>query len=85
MFPEYVNIVVAATCCLHNFLINSSTYWPQDKPDDERNGLLDLPLIGGNATQIALATRENFRRYFVSNIGSLPWQRNVVQRGFHHI
>lgn len=84
MSSEHAKILVSATCCLHNLQINSSTYWPQDESKDRRNGLRDLPLIGSNATQIALATRENVRRYFISNIGSLLWQQNV-QIGFHHI
>lgn len=46
MTPEHVNIVVAATCCLHNFLTNSPSYWSQDELRETVNeGLVNLPII----------------------------------------
>lgn len=58
MSSKHENIVVAATCCLHNFLINNSAYGPQDELEDEMNALINLPLIRENAIQLALDTRK---------------------------
>lgn len=86
MTPEHVNIVVAATCCLHNFLTNSPSYWSQDELRETVNeGLVNLPIIGGNSSQVALAIRNKFKSYFVSRAGSCPWQMTVVNRGYRHI
>lgn len=85
MTPEHVNIVVAATCCLHNFLRNSPTHWTEDDLKDTVNeGLVDLPQIGGNASRVALAIRDKFTRYFTSDVGSVSWQMDVVRRGLQH-
>lgn len=83
--PEHVNIVVAATIALHNFLRNSVTYWSEeDLRDNVNNGLVDLPRLGGNASQSVFETREKFKNYFLSDTGSVPWQTNIVTRGFQH-
>ncbi|XP_050300615.1 uncharacterized protein LOC126739132 [Anthonomus grandis grandis] len=85
MTPEHINIVVAATCCLHNFLITNVGLQDDLKENNETlEGLVNLPHFGGNATQLALSIRDKFKQYFVSNFGSLPWQLQVVRRGFRH-
>ncbi|CAK1604202.1 unnamed protein product [Parnassius mnemosyne] len=83
--PEHVNIVVAATVALHNFLRNSKTYCSEeDLRENVNHGLVDLFQIGGNASQAVFEIREKFKTYFLSNAGSVPWQTNIVRRGFQH-
>ena len=43
-----------------------------------------LPQMGGNASRLSLAIRDKFKSYFVPDFGSLPWQAEVVRRGFHN-
>lgn len=83
MTPAHVNIVVAATCSLHNFLIDGGIGLQEDLDENIAAGLLDLPRLAGNAPQLAFRIRDTFKEYFVSNLGSLPWQWRVVRRGFH--
>lgn len=66
LIPEHVNIVVAATCCLHNFLRNSTTYWSEDDlRETVDEGLIDLPQLGGNASQAVFAMRDKFKNYLM--------------------
>lgn len=73
--PEHLDIIVGATCCLHNFLRNDTCHW---LPDDENNppadGLQDINHIGGNPTTTAMMVREKFKDFFNSAGGSVPWQ-----------
>lgn len=63
--PEHVNVVVAATIALHNFLRDSVTYWSEaDLRENVNHGIVDLPQLGGNASQAAFEIREKFKRYF---------------------
>ena len=46
-------------------------------------GLQDVrQLSSNNASQYAFSVREKLRDYFISEEGSVPWQKKVVDRGF---
>ena len=82
--PDTVNKIVKATCLLHNMLqanttpAEATTLLEQEVGGAE--GLEDLPGLAHRSTDEALATRDQFREYFV-NINPLTWQNEHVRRG----
>ncbi|XP_029345916.1 protein ALP1-like [Acyrthosiphon pisum] len=88
MKPIYVNKIVRATCCLHNFLKSDSPRLLAEVIEDEKNttvseqgALQNLRNVGGAFAGISYATREKFRDYFLSPNGSVEWQNRVVREG----
>ena len=82
--PEVAENVVKATCMLHNFLrwdasttipARSSTGTSTAAPSQ---GLQNAPRLGtNNAGRDAVAVREKFAQYFMSEAGRVPWQDNI--------
>ena len=82
--PEVAENVVKATCMLHNFLrwdasttipARSSTGTSTAEPSQ---GLQNAPRLGtNNAGRDAVAVREKFAQYFMSEAGRVPWQDNI--------
>lgn len=91
MKPIYVNKIVRATCCLHNFLKSDSINLLTEIIEDERNSithqngaLQNLRNVGGAFARTGYDTREKFKNYFSSPIGSVKWQFRVVHEGRQH-
>jgi len=83
---------IKAAVVLHNFLIytNENTSLTQAdyhnylNPSQvvDQSQFQDFTSIGSNfASSLAFDVRENFANYFSSEIGSLSWQQNYVNRG----
>jgi hypothetical protein len=83
MLPEHVNSVVLATCCLHNFLTNDTCHWSEvdDTETTTVEPFVHLPRTGYHAAQEAVYIRDNFKRYFVSQTGSVDWQWAIIRKG----
>lgn len=83
LLPKHVNVIILATCCLHNLLRNDICYWSEEEA--QRNvvteAITDLPYIGGQAALDAMCVRDQFKRYFVSPTGTVEWQSRVIRRG----
>lgn len=83
MSPEVVEVVVKATCILHNFIC-----WHSADEEDTGNTALGTELSAGmqgitqvgsnNASREALAVRERFATYFSSSAGEVSWQHAAV-------
>jgi hypothetical protein len=80
--PQNVDVVVKATCVLHNMLQMKGTPVPPRPHEDDTpennvcEGVLrELEKTGHRQKKEALNVRETFKRYFVSDAGSVPWQR----------
>ena len=81
--PDTVDRIVKATCVLHNMLqkdnVTPAPDLQEDVDDDSlAAGLLPLqPTRGYRASHEAFNIRNNFRDYFSSPSGSVPWQTNI--------
>lgn len=83
--PETADVVVKATCILHNYMRWNSM--DEDVPSNPSNAPLCptegavqniLRVSSNNATNEAMAMREKFTTYFSSPAGAVPWQDRVV-------
>lgn len=74
--PEHMDIVVMATTVLHNFLRNDNCHWQPGELEETTptRGLNNFTGVGGNNPREAYNIRENFKQFFVSDNGSVPWQ-----------
>lgn len=81
--PEVAEVVVKATCILHNFILWQSA----DEEDPSSTALCTEPSAGmqgitqvgsNNASKEALAVREKFATYFSSSAGEVSWQHVAV-------
>lgn len=82
--PEHVNVIVKATCVLHNYLRDDTCHWAdneQDQAEVASDVLRPLLGIGGNSAQQALRIREQFKNYFISTEGAVDWQVQEVRAG----
>ena len=90
--PECVELIVYASCVLHNHLINErgpeylNAVADQANPAapnldwQDANTLLNLPAIGGNSgTKTAKAIRNHLRDYY-NAVGAVPWQNDAIQK-----
>ena len=89
--PDKVTDLILAACCLHNFLVEKNTSFINvcDKDVEHhtfRNGswrsdpaLVGLsPSLDRNSANSAKEPRQNLTKYFSSDMGSVPWQDNMI-------
>lgn len=81
--PEHLDVITLATTVLHNFLKNDSCTWQPGELEGQETteGLDDILNIGGNFPRDAFNIREQFKIYFASPQGSVPWQREKIYAG----
>lgn len=87
--PQTADKIIQATCVLHNMLQRrkTSSCIANDNEDlEEETNCVDdslcalqplQPLRGNQATHEAFNVRDQFRDYFLSPHGQLPWQSNL--------
>lgn len=89
--PKTVQSIVMACCILHNFLRQK---YPNDENADhehpvthavvpgawrQEQGLTNLQILQGNtSTKAGKSQREYLREYFMSDVGSVPWQESMI-------
>lgn len=80
--PKSVDNIVLAACCLHNMLCQSH-HFEFDEINEERRtaGLENMEPTRGNSTQRSFEIRDNYKEYFLSSEGAVPWQYEMVRRG----
>lgn len=69
IYPERMDIVVGATCCLHNFLRTHTFHWTSEEEQIITPTTLSLQnfnRIAGNCTTRAMEIRDEFADYFMS-------------------
>ena len=94
--PEVVDKIIWAACCLHNFLIDhqgleagltdsevNGLVTPGEWRNDTQSGTLrSLRRAGSNNySQDSKEIRNEFMRFCVSELGSLSWQLQHVNKG----
>lgn len=73
--PENATTIVLTTCILHNIIRNTRTINNEiDSTYTNTSCVQNLRRQGGNAQTEAFETREIFKKFFNSPIGSVPWQ-----------
>ncbi|XP_062387121.1 uncharacterized protein LOC134100772 [Sardina pilchardus] len=80
--PEVAENVVKATCMLHNFIRWDTRTAPMSSTGtsatEPSQGLQNAPRLGtNNAGREAVAVREKFAQYFISEAGRVHWQDNI--------
>lgn len=77
--PSTVDLIITASCCLHNMKRTSS---PVIKEDIDismpKENLIRLRPSGGNTSLESIQIRNEFKEYFNSQQGSLTWQLKRV-------
>lgn len=73
--PENANVIVYATCLLHNFIRDDNLAdFKGNDSQHSQNNLINMHGQGGNAPQAAFNVREKFKAFFNSPAGALPWE-----------
>ncbi|KAJ8964002.1 hypothetical protein NQ314_005214 [Rhamnusium bicolor] len=84
--PEIADNIITSACCLHNMLCANNDFEPANKDLNScEGGLTNLAGLRQNYTQYASNVRDKYRDYFVSDVGSVPWQLERVRRGRQNI
>lgn len=79
--PELAEkIGLAACCCLHNMLYIDNIDPDVDISLNEELGMQNISGIRKNSTREAFDIQENFKNYFNSAAGCVPWQLIYVRR-----
>lgn len=78
--PQNVDHIVLATCILHNFIkmFDCNTYNYEAESTVSSTNMENLPFQGGNASRGAFQVREEFKKFFNSEVGSVPWQEERI-------
>lgn len=78
-----VDSIVLACCCLHNMLCTENPEFEADTSsfNGYNSALININQLRRNISQRAFYVREQFREYFISPQGSVPWQQEMVRRG----
>lgn len=88
MTPEHLEIVVLATCCLHNFLRGDSESLFSETCENEGSSdfyLENLNGIGGSPSGASMLVRDKFKEYFNSSAGVVPWQTQIIRKGMRNV
>ena len=81
---ENAKNITKACLALHNFLMktNFNKYFPNSRSEiefEDVRGMNSLLMQGSrNPTIVAKDVRDQFKEYFVSEAGSVPWQSDVL-------
>ena len=71
--------IVKACCILHNFVRKRDGYSIEDALEIHDGGLEDVPRHNNlRSTSTGKEVRDAFKNYFMSDVGSVPWQLNKI-------
>lgn len=76
--PKNVNQIILTTCILHNIIRNSRSITFDNAERLNTDNVQNLRRHGGNAQTEAFLTRNIFKDFFNSPIGSVPWQQDKI-------
>jgi hypothetical protein len=85
---EIIDIVILATCVLHNYLCDKSNKVLEEKIFEEENVVTQnqRPMrsfvgIGGACSKKGMKIRRLYTQYFNSKAGEVPWQYEKIRTG----
>lgn len=80
--PEKVELITLTCVVLHNFLTTESSGYTEQIGTDSQDNLQPILNRASNTSkQTARSIREEYRDYFNSDDGRVPWQDQAVERG----
>ncbi|XP_001946487.2 protein ALP1-like [Acyrthosiphon pisum] len=80
--PKSVDNIVLAACCLHNMLCQSHDFQLDETNNYESTEVLEnMEPLRGNSTQRSFEIREKYKDFFLSSVGAVPWQYEMIRRG----
>ncbi|VEN56824.1 unnamed protein product [Callosobruchus maculatus] len=83
--PDKAELITLTCVVLHNFLATENVKYTEGVYDTDFNNTDTLNQIaqqvGNHSSTLSRDIREEFKNYFLSDIGSVPWQDTAVQRG----
>nr|CAI5842128.1 unnamed protein product [Callosobruchus analis] len=79
--PEKVELITLTCVVLHNYLATENLRYTEgvDEFDMTLNQIVQQ--VGNHSSTSSREIREEFKNYFMSDIGSVPWQDSAIQRG----
>lgn len=84
MQPKFLDMMILACTCLHNYTLGD--FGSEDVALSNNNILQNYSFdsqdmdITGNQNLDAMNIRENFKTYFISEHGAVPWQNEMITR-----
>ncbi|XP_031328882.1 uncharacterized protein LOC116159923 [Photinus pyralis] len=79
---EKVEIITLTCVLLHNYLATNNKKYYLNLEDSDKDTLQNIERQTGNRSSTqAREVRDNFRHFFNSNVGSVPWQNECVIKG----
>lgn len=85
--PRNVELLIKCTTVLHNYLRSYITYEEEleslalEDFVEPAGQLVNLSRTRSRSSNVAFKVREQFRTYFNSEEGSVPWQLDAIKRG----
>nr|CAI5870049.1 unnamed protein product [Callosobruchus analis] len=78
---EKVELITLTCVVLHNYLATENLRYTEgvDEFDMTLNQIVQQ--VGNHSSTSSREIREEFKNYFMSDIGSVPWQDSAIQRG----
>nr|CAI5821160.1 unnamed protein product [Callosobruchus analis] len=79
--PEKVELITLTCVVLHNYLATENLRYTEgvDEFDMTLNQIVQQ--VGNHSSTSSREIREEFKNYFMSDIGSVPWQASAIQGG----
>ncbi|VEN39663.1 unnamed protein product [Callosobruchus maculatus] len=81
--PEKVESITLKSIVLHNFLATENIRYTEGIYETDFDNTLKqiAQQVGNRSSALSQEIREEFKNYFLSDLGSVPWQDTAVQRG----
>jgi len=79
--PNNATSIILTTCILYNIIRKHKANFDLDETFNEssnENRIMNLKKHGGNAQTEAFIVRNNFKRFFNSPAGAVPWQMDKI-------
>lgn len=82
MQPKYLDLMILACTCLHNY-IRTHDHNEAEEVRPPRNSILqniNVQQEEDNQIEDGMIIRDNFKSYFNSQNGAVPWQNEMIRR-----
>lgn len=79
--PKKVEIITLTCVLLHNFLIMESSGYKESDISSKSLHQVNQQKTGNHSKTIAREIRDEFKNYFCSQYGSVPWQHSAIEKG----
>nr|CAH7743074.1 unnamed protein product [Callosobruchus chinensis] len=79
--PEKVELITLTCVVLHNYLATENLRYTEGVYESDFDSTLNqlVQKVGNHSTTLSRDIREDFKNYFISEVGSVFWQDSAVQ------